>query len=105
MDWYRQPALASQLLFDRFDNVMRHKRLTIIFANVPVSVKAGFGPQVSGELAAEIVLNDDHLLAAREDAADFGGVEGNDPFDVKLVGHHTLFGGQLLDGFTNDTLG
>ena len=105
VDGHREPGLAGQLLFDRFDNVMRHERFAVVLADVAVRVEAGLAPEVTGELAAVVVLDNDDLLAAREDAADLRGVERDDPFDVKLIGHDSFLAGEFLDGFANHALG
>ncbi len=43
-------------------------------------------------------------LLLRKDAADLGGVEWNDPFDLKVVGHDAFFAGELLDRFANHAI-
>src|SRR6266545_6575979 len=105
MDWHAEPRLAGKLLFHGFDDVVRHERLAVVFANVAMGVEARLAAQVAGELAAVIVFDDDDLLALRKDAADLGGMKRDNPLDVKLIGHDAFFTGQLLDGFENDALG
>ena len=65
MDGDRELCLPGQLLFDRFDNVMRHERFAVVFADVAVGVEAGLAPEIAGELATVAVLNDDDLFALR----------------------------------------
>src|ERR1041385_8190721 len=74
--------------------MMRHERLAVVLANMAVRGEAGFRAQVAGELAAVIVLHDDHLLAAREDAHHFLGVKRNNPLDGQLVGHNAFLAGE-----------
>ena len=57
-------VLAGQLFFDRFHDVVRHKGLAVVLADVAVGDEAGFAAQVAGELAAEVVLDDDGVLRA-----------------------------------------
>src|SRR6476661_1445884 len=70
MDRNRKAGLAGQLRFHCFDNVMRHERLAVVFANVAVRGETGFAPKITGELAALIVLNQDHVLSTPENGAD-----------------------------------
>ncbi len=57
---------ASELLPDRFHDVVRQERLAVIFPNVTVRHKAGFAAQITGELAAVVVLDDDRVLRSVE---------------------------------------
>ena len=41
---------------------MRHERLAIVFSNVAVGDDAGFGSQITRELAAVVILDDDDFL-------------------------------------------
>ena len=104
VDGDREPCLAGQLIFDRFDNVMRHERFAVVLADVALRVEAGLAPEITGELAAVAVLDNNDILLP-EDAADLRGVEWNDPFDVKLIGHDSFFAGEFLDGFANHAFG
>ena len=54
--------LAGELFLDRFDDVVRHEGFAIVLADVAVGDEAGFAAQVAGELAAEVVLDDDGVL-------------------------------------------
>ena len=59
----RQVGSAGQLFLDRFHDVMRSERLPIVFANMAVSAKAGFGAEIAGKLAGIIILDNDDALA------------------------------------------
>jgi hypothetical protein len=61
---------------DSFDNVMGHERFAVVLADVAVRVEAGLAPEITGELAAVIVLNHDDMFALREDAADLAAWNG-----------------------------
>src|SRR6476660_5559241 len=70
MNRNRKAGLAGQLRFHCFDNVVWHERFTVVLANVTVRGKTGFAPEITGELAALIVLNHDDILTAPENGAD-----------------------------------
>ena len=55
-----QFSCARQNLLDAVDDVVRHERLAIVLANVAVGDEAGLGAQIARELAAVVVLDDDH---------------------------------------------
>src|SRR6266581_4673854 len=71
MDRNGKARLTGQLRFHCFDNVVRHERLAVVLADVTVRRETGFAPEITGELAALIVLNDDDILTALEYGADF----------------------------------
>src|SRR5881394_4421423 len=83
---------------------MRHEGFAVVLADVTLRVEAGLASEISGELAAVGVLNNNDILLPK-DPADLRGVEGNDPPDLKLVGHNAFFAGEFLDGFANYALG
>src|SRR5437764_939939 len=83
---------------------MGHERFAVVLADVALRVEAGLAPEVAGELAAVGVLDDDDILLPK-DPADLSGVEGDDPFYLKLVGYDAFFAGEFLDGLANNTLG
>ena len=56
---------ARQNFLDAVDDVMGHERLAVIFSDMAVGDEAGLGAQVTGELAAIVVLDDDGFLALR----------------------------------------
>ena len=64
MDGNGESGLAGQLLLDRFDDVVRHEWFAVVLADVAVRVEAGLAPEIAGELAAVVVLDDDDILAA-----------------------------------------
>ena len=63
---YRKSRVAGKLFFDCLDDVVGHKWLAVVLANVAVGNKAGFAAQIAGELAAEVVLDDDGVLCFAE---------------------------------------
>ena len=67
-------GFAGKLFLDGVDDVMRHERLAVIFADVAVRGDAGFRAQIARELAAVIVFNDDDVFAARKEPGDFSAV-------------------------------
>src|SRR5438552_9518188 len=83
---------------------MWHERFAVIFANVAVRGKARLGAQVTGELAAEILLHDDDALALEEDAGNFLAVEWHNPLDRELICDQAFFARQFLHRFANDSL-
>src|SRR5437764_2763357 len=83
---------------------MGHEGFAGVLADVTLGVEPGLAPEIAGELAAVSVLNHDDILLPK-DPADLSGVEGNDPFYLKVVGHDAFFAGEFLDGFTNHALG
>jgi len=78
---------------------MRHERLAIVLANVTVRREAGFAPEITGELAALIILDQDHVFAAPENGADLRGVQGYNPFNGELIGHDAFFTRQFFHRF------
>ena len=82
--------LAGELLLDGFDDVVGHEGFAIVFADVAVGDEAGFAAQVAGELAAEVVLDDDGVLRVAEDVDDGVAVERDEPADGQLVGGDAL---------------
>src|SRR5437764_7476774 len=83
---------------------MGHEGFAVVLADVTLGVEPGLAPEIAGELAAVSVLNNDDILLPK-DPADLSGVEGNDPFYLKVVGHDAFFAGEFLDGFANHALG
>src|SRR2546423_12116489 len=82
---------------------MGHERFAVVLADVTLRVEPGLAPEIAGELAAVSVLNYNDILLPK-DPADLRGVEGNDPFYLKVVGHDAFFAGKFLDGFANHAL-
>src|SRR5438552_3319194 len=83
---------------------MGHEGFAVVLADVALRVEPGLAPEIAGELAAVSVLNHNDILLPK-DPADLSGVEGNDPFYLKVVGHDAFFAGEFLDGFTNHAFG
>src|SRR5437870_11081719 len=69
MDRNGKAGLTGQLRFHCFDNVVRHERLAVVLADVTVRIETGFAPEITGELAALIVLNQDDDLTSPENGA------------------------------------
>src|SRR5437764_4989938 len=82
---------------------MGHEGFAVVLADVALRVEPGLAPEVTGELAAVSVLNNNDILLPK-DPADLSGVEGNDPPDLKLIGHDAFFAGEFLEGFENHTI-
>src|SRR5437763_15442275 len=78
---------------------MRHERLAIVLANVTVRREAGFAPEITGELAALIILAQDHVFAAPENGADLRGGQGYNPFNGEVIGHDAFFTRQVFHRF------
>ena len=74
-------SLAGQLLFDGFHNVVRHEWLAVVLADVTVRIETGFAPEITGELAALIVLNQDHILTAPDNGTDLRRVQWHNPLN------------------------
>src|SRR2546428_1997953 len=83
---------------------MRHERFAVVLADVALRVEAGLAPEVSGELAAVSVLNNNDILLP-EDAADLGGVKRHDPFYLKLIGDDSFLAGEFFYRFANHAVG
>src|SRR5438046_1794655 len=83
---------------------MGHERFAVVLADVTLGVEPGLASEVTGELAAVGVLNNNDILLPK-DPADLSGMEGNDPSYLKLIGHDAFFAGEFLDGFANHALG
>jgi len=94
--------LPAKLFLHGVDEVVRHERFAVVFADVPVRGRAGLGAQVTGELAAVIILDDDDPLALRKNTRHHVGVERHNPLDVQLIRHNALLAGELFDRFAND---
>ena len=60
---------ASKLILHRVDDVVRHERFAVVFADVTVRGETGFGAEIARKLPGVIVLNDDDLFAPGKDAS------------------------------------
>ena len=65
------------MFLDGVDDVLREEGFAVVLADVAGGDEAGFAAQVAGELAAEIVLDDDGVERVVEDVEDGVGVEGD----------------------------
>src|ERR1051326_2685602 len=72
MDGDGKPRLTIQLVFHCFDNVVRHKRFAVVLANVTMRIESRFAAEITGELAALIVFNQNHIFASPENGTDLG---------------------------------
>ena len=79
-------GLARELFLYRFDDVMRHEGLPIVFADVSVGDKAGFAAQVAGKLAAEVVLDDDRVPGILQDVENRVAMQRHEPADLEMIG-------------------
>ena len=105
MDRNGKAGRAGQLRFHCFDNVVWHEGFAVVLADVTVRREAGFAPEITSELAALIVLDQDNVLAAPENGADFRRVQRHDPFDGELIGHDAFFGCQFFHRFPDHAFG
>src|SRR5437762_13329059 len=96
MDRDGKARLTGQLRFHCFDNVVWHERLAVVLAYVTARIEPGFAPEITGELAALIVLNQNYILAAPEYGADLGRVPWHVSFIGELLGHDTFFARQFF---------
>src|SRR5438477_5061578 len=83
---------------------MRHERFAIVLADVALREEPSLAPEVTGELAAVGVLNNNDILLPK-DAADLSGVERNNPLYLKLVGHDSFFAGEFFYRFADHAVG
>ena len=79
-----------QLLFHCFHDVVRHKGFTVVFADVPISHKAGFAAQVAGKLATVVVLDNDGVAGTFQDIGNGVAVQRYQPTNLQLVGGDSL---------------
>src|ERR1700687_595805 len=100
---YRQLGLATQLFLYCFDDVVRHERFPIVLSDIPVWHEAGFAAQVSGKLAAVVVLHNERVPSIFEDLQNFIAVERPEPAYLELIGGNALlsedFAGLLDSAF------
>ena len=85
--------------------MMRHEGFAIILADVAVGDDAGLGAQVTGKLAAVVVLDNDELLTLGNCRRDRFAMEWNHPFNLQMVRGDAFFVRQLLHRLANDSLG
>ena len=76
---------TSELFFDRLHNVVRHERLSVVFANVSIGHEAGLASQVACKLATEVVLDDDGVARILQDVEDCVSMQGHEPANLQLI--------------------
>src|SRR2546428_13554281 len=103
MDRNGKAGFAGQLRFHCFDNVVRHERPAVVLADETARGETGFAPEITGELATLIVLNQDDILTAPENGADLRRLQRHNPFDGAPIGHNALFASQLFYRFPDST--
>src|SRR5262249_4149050 len=105
MDRNRKARVTGEVSFHRFDNVVRHERFAVVLAYVTVRGKTGFASEITGELATLIVLNNDDILTAPENSADFRHVQRHNPFDGELIGYDAFFAREFFYRFADYACG
>jgi hypothetical protein len=53
--WNVSIGLSADLGFHTVNDMVRHKRFSVVFTDVPVSSESGLAPHIPGELAGVIV--------------------------------------------------
>src|SRR5262249_9060942 len=91
MDWHIFLSRARQNLLNAIDNMMRHKGLAIVLANVTVGDDAGFGAQVPRELSAVVILYDDQLLPLANYRHEGFAMERTHPLNLEVIGGNAFF--------------
>src|SRR5207253_7684473 len=91
----RKFRLPAQLFLHRFDDVVRHERLSIVLADVSARDVAGFATQITGELAAVVVLYDDRVPCVFQNVKNRLAVERHEPANLELVSRNSLFAEEL----------
>src|SRR5207244_10898631 len=89
---FRRPA---QLFLHRFNDVVRHEWLSIVLADVSARDVAGFATQITGELAAIVVLYNDRVPCVFQNVENRLAVQRHEPANLKLVGRNTLLAEDL----------
>src|SRR5262247_427025 len=102
MDRYVLLCRARQNPLNAIDNMMRHKGLAIVLANVTVGDDTSFRAQVARELSTVVILYDDELLTLGNYRRDRFAMERNHPLNLEVIGGNAFFVCQLLHSFAND---
>src|SRR5215472_10489263 len=79
-------SLAGKLLLDRLHDVVRHERLAIVFANMPIRHETGFAAEIAGKLPAVIVLDDDGVPRVFQKFNNRLPVQRYEPANLQLIG-------------------
>src|SRR6266498_266971 len=103
--WHVLRGVTGQNRLYTIDNVVRHERFTIVFADMSSSLEACFRAQITSELAAVVVLDNYHALACAQLLEDLLRVQGHEPFDLQVVRDDLMLAGERLHRLANDTLG
>src|SRR5438552_3397705 len=77
--------LPAQLFLHRFNDVVRHEWLSIVLADVSARDVAGFATQITGELAAVVVLYDDRVPCVFQNVKNRLAVQRHEPANLELV--------------------
>ncbi len=88
-------CVASELFFYRFHDVVRHERLSVVFANVSIGHEAGLTSQVAGELPTEVVFHDDGVACILQDVDDCVAMQRHQPANLQLIGGDSLLAQDL----------
>src|SRR6266849_8598811 len=91
----RKFGLPAQLFLHRFDDVVRHEWFAIVLADVSARDVAGFATQITGELAAVVVLYDDRVPRVFQNVKNHLAVQRHEPANLELVGRNSLFAEDL----------
>ena len=83
---HRQVRPAGELFFHTIDDVVGHKGLAIVLSDVAVGNVACLAAEITGELPAVVVLDDDRAFSGGfENVGDGLSVKRNQPSDLKLI--------------------
>ena len=104
VDGHGEIGVAGELLFDGFDDVVGHEGFAVVLADVAVGDEAGFAAQIAGELAAEVVLDDDGVLGVLEDVEDGVAMQRDEPADRRWLTVMPCVA-QELAGLVDDAVG
>src|SRR6185369_8346237 len=77
----RKGGLAGKLFFNGINNMVRAERFAVIFADVTMRGKAGFGAQIASKLAGVIVFDNNDPPTGGKHTADMFAVERHYPLN------------------------
>src|SRR3989442_13357861 len=87
--------LPAQLFLHRFNDVVRHEWLSVELADVSARDVAGFATQITGELAAVVVLYDDRVPCVFQNVKNRLAVQRHEPANLELVRRNALLAEDL----------
>src|SRR6185437_5934161 len=87
---HRQRRRTRKLFAHRFRDVVRHKGLAIVLADMAVGDITRLRAQVARKLPAEVVLHNDGLLRALQQPHNLVAVQRHQPANLQLVGLDSL---------------